>query len=70
MNKNYFFVNFTKIIFVKMKAIKKDINIIFFPKFFFTEFEELTLDKLDVVATLGIGGFGRVALVQMAKDKR
>ena len=35
-----------------------------------TEFEELTLDKLDVVATLGIGGFGRVALVQMAKDKR
>ena len=35
----------------------------------FVEFEELTLDGLDVVATLGIGGFGRVALVQMAKDK-
>ena len=35
----------------------------------FSEFEELTLDKLEVVSTLGIGGFGRVALVQMAKDK-
>lgn len=33
------------------------------------EFEDLTLDGLEVVATLGIGGFGRVALVNMAKDK-
>jgi hypothetical protein len=31
----------------------------------FTEFEELGLDGLEVVATLGIGGFGRVALVQV-----
>ena len=50
---------------------RKNISILIFPKKnFVTEFEELTLDKLDVVATLGIGGFGRVALVQMAKDKR
>merc|ERR1711879_140556 len=28
------------------------------PKKMSKEFEELTLDKLDVVATLGIGGFG------------
>ncbi len=33
------------------------------------EFEDLTLDGLEVVATLGIGGFGRVALVQLAKDR-
>lgn len=29
------------------------------------EFEDLTLDGLEVIATLGIGGFGRVALVQV-----
>lgn len=27
------------------------------------EFEELTLDELEVIATLGMGGFGRVELV-------
>ena len=37
--------------------------------FFFTEFEDLTLDRLEVIATLGVGGFGRVALVNLAKDK-
>lgn len=33
------------------------------------EFENLTLNDLDLVATLGIGGFGRVELVQLARDK-
>ena len=33
------------------------------------EFQDLTLDGLEVIATLGIGGFGRVALVQLAKEK-
>lgn len=33
------------------------------------EFEDLTLDRLEVIATLGVGGFGRVALVNLAKDK-
>ena len=28
------------------------------------EFQELTLDELEVVATLGMGGFGRVELVR------
>ena len=27
------------------------------------EFKALTLDDLDVIATLGVGGFGRVDLV-------
>ena len=27
------------------------------------EFEDLTLDELEVIATLGMGGFGRVELV-------
>lgn len=27
------------------------------------EFQDLTLDELEVVATLGMGGFGRVELV-------
>ncbi|XP_068745204.1 cGMP-dependent protein kinase 1-like isoform X1 [Montipora capricornis] len=34
------------------------------------QFEDLTLDDLEVIATLGMGGFGRVELVQNAKDKR
>ena len=33
------------------------------------EFEELKLENLEVIATLGVGGFGRVALVHMSKDK-
>jgi len=33
------------------------------------EFEDLTLDKLEVIATLGVGGFGRVALVNLSKEK-
>ncbi|CAG9761193.1 unnamed protein product [Ceutorhynchus assimilis] len=32
------------------------------------EFDYISLDDLDVVATLGIGGFGRVELVQYTKD--
>ncbi|XP_066256038.1 cGMP-dependent protein kinase, isozyme 1 isoform X2 [Euwallacea similis] len=32
------------------------------------EFDYINLDDLDVVATLGIGGFGRVELVQYVKD--
>lgn len=28
------------------------------------EFQDLTLDELEVVATLGMGGFGRVELVR------
>lgn len=30
---------------------------------FSKEFEDLTLDELEVIATLGMGGFGRVELV-------
>ena len=37
--------------------------------FHFAEFEDLTLDRLEVIATLGVGGFGRVALVNLSKDK-
>ncbi|KAK7501419.1 hypothetical protein BaRGS_00007223, partial [Batillaria attramentaria] len=33
------------------------------------EFEKITLNDLDLVATLGIGGFGRVELVQLSYDK-
>ncbi|XP_043207719.1 cGMP-dependent protein kinase, isozyme 1-like [Amphibalanus amphitrite] len=32
------------------------------------EFSHLTLDSLDIIATLGIGGFGRVELVQSASE--
>lgn len=34
------------------------------------EFEDLTLDELEVIATLGMGGFGRVELVQNVKNKQ
>lgn len=34
-----------------------------------SEYTEIRLDDLDVIATLGIGGFGRVELVQYALDK-
>lgn len=34
------------------------------------QFEDLTLDELEVIATLGMGGFGRVEMVQNVKDKR
>ena len=30
------------------------------------EFEELKLENLEVIATLGVGGFGRVALVHVS----
>ncbi|XP_059170434.1 cGMP-dependent protein kinase 1-like isoform X2 [Physella acuta] len=33
------------------------------------EFENITLDDLQLVTTLGMGGFGRVELVQLIKDK-
>ncbi|XP_055876528.1 cGMP-dependent protein kinase 1-like isoform X5 [Biomphalaria glabrata] len=33
------------------------------------EFENITLDDLQLVTTLGMGGFGRVELVQLSKDK-
>ncbi|CAL1526309.1 unnamed protein product [Lymnaea stagnalis] len=33
------------------------------------EFENVTLDDLQLVTTLGMGGFGRVELVQLTKDK-
>lgn len=33
------------------------------------QLKDLTLDELEVIATLGIGGFGRVELVQTTKDK-
>uniref|UniRef100_A0A0L8IH94 cGMP-dependent protein kinase n=1 Tax=Octopus bimaculoides TaxID=37653 RepID=A0A0L8IH94_OCTBM len=33
------------------------------------EFEDLRLDQMEVVATLGVGGFGRVELVQLSTDK-
>lgn len=34
------------------------------------EFANTTLDDLEVIATLGVGGFGRVELVHLAKDKK
>ncbi|XP_072037723.1 cGMP-dependent protein kinase 1-like isoform X4 [Amphiura filiformis] len=34
------------------------------------EYSGLKLDDLDIVATLGMGGFGRVELVQIAGDKK
>lgn len=34
-----------------------------------SEFSEITLEKLEVIATLGMGGFGRVELVQYVGDK-
>ncbi|XP_041363181.1 cGMP-dependent protein kinase 1-like isoform X2 [Gigantopelta aegis] len=34
-----------------------------------SEFRDLRLEDLDVVATLGMGGFGRVELVQLQTDK-
>ncbi|XP_020911270.1 cGMP-dependent protein kinase 1 [Exaiptasia diaphana] len=33
------------------------------------KFEDLTLEELEVISTLGTGGFGRVELVQNVKDK-
>ncbi|CAG0892869.1 unnamed protein product [Cyprideis torosa] len=35
----------------------------------FEEFPDMVLDDLDLVGTLGIGGFGRVELVQYSKQK-
>lgn len=32
------------------------------------EYEYIRLDDLEVIATLGVGGFGRVELVQYCKD--
>jgi cGMP-dependent protein kinase len=34
------------------------------------EFEGLKLTDLEVLATLGVGGFGRVELVNITNDKR
>ncbi|CAG5121610.1 unnamed protein product, partial [Candidula unifasciata] len=34
-----------------------------------SEFENITLDDLQLVTTLGMGGFGRVELVQFIKDR-
>lgn len=34
------------------------------------EFEDLALDELEVIATLGMGGFGRVELVQNVKNQQ
>ena len=36
----------------------------------FSEFENLKLNDLEVIATLGVGGFGRVELVNVAGDKK
>ena len=34
------------------------------------EFEDLRLNDLEILATLGVGGFGRVELVQLASSKK
>ncbi|XP_033643815.1 cGMP-dependent protein kinase 1-like isoform X2 [Asterias rubens] len=34
------------------------------------EYKDIELDDLDIIATLGIGGFGRVEMVQVAGDKQ
>ena len=36
---------------------------------FFAEYANVGLEDLEVVSTLGVGGFGRVELVHLAKDK-
>ena len=35
-----------------------------------TEFEGLGLNDLEILATLGVGGFGRVELVQLSSAKK
>ena len=41
------------------------------PRLTFTpEFENLRLNDLEILATLGVGGFGRVELVQLASSKK
>lgn len=37
-------------------------------EYIFLEYDYIKLDDLEVVATLGIGGFGRVELVQYVHD--
>ena len=37
---------------------------------FWLEFEGLRLNDLEILATLGVGGFGRVELVQLASSKK
>lgn len=36
--------------------------------FVLPEYDYIKLDDLDVIATLGVGGFGRVELVQYSRD--
>jgi cGMP-dependent protein kinase 1 len=38
--------------------------------FVISEYAEITLDDFDVIATLGIGGFGRVELVRLIKENK
>lgn len=35
-----------------------------------TEYSHIKLDDLDIIATLGVGGFGRVELVQYVHDPK
>ena len=52
----------------KYNVIKKNLYDVFF--LFWLEFEGLRLNDLEILATLGVGGFGRVELVQLASSKK
>lgn len=60
--------NFDKISFFALKIILYGVKHIFVNKLFL-EYRHIQLDDLDVVATLGVGGFGRVELMQYRHNK-
>ena len=45
-------------------------SLIYFISLIITEFESLGLNDLEILATLGVGGFGRVELVQLSSAKK
>ena len=54
-------------VFLNYNVIKKIYDVLFL---FWLEFEGLRLNDLEILATLGVGGFGRVELVQLASSKK
>ena len=45
-------------------------SLIYFISLNLPEFESLGLNDLEILATLGVGGFGRVELVQLSSAKK
>ena len=45
-------------------------NVFYFCLHYKSEFENLRLNDLEILATLGVGGFGRVELVQLTAAKK